>query len=116
MDARIDTLRHSLTASAEQLTTTLKDTGEQLKRISEHQATTPPPDQRVYVQHKVPRVLAELIKGQFHLMQEWLRPILSESIDNGRDLERLQTQLDSMLQTYRNLEATFDAATGEDRS
>ena len=101
MDERIDSLRHSLTASAEQLSETLKATGTQLERISEHQATSQPPDQRVFVQHKVPRVLADLIKGQFHLMQEWLRPILTESIDNGRDLERLKNQLDAMQENYR---------------
>ncbi|QEF97692.1 ATPase involved in DNA repair [Stieleria maiorica] len=114
MDARIDSLRHSLTASADQLAATLKTTGEQLQRISEHQANAQPPDQKVFVQHKVPRVLADLIKGQFHLMQEWLRPILSESIDNGRDLERLKEQLDAMRANYREIESTFDAASGDE--
>jgi len=113
MDARIDVLRHSVTASLDQLATTLKTTGDHLQQLSEHQASSEPPDQRVYVQHKVPRVLADLIKGQFHLMQEWLRPILSESIDNGRDLSRLKDQLDRMQQNYREIEATFDAASGE---
>ena len=114
MDARMDALRQSLTASADQLAGTLKSTSDQLQQISQQQATAAPPDQKVYVQHKVPRVLADLIKGQFHLMQEWLRPILSESIDNGRDLERLKQQLDSMQANYREIESTFDAATGED--
>ncbi|MCO8123579.1 DNA repair ATPase [Stieleria sp. TO1_6] len=115
MDARIDLIRHSLTASAEQLSGTLKTTGEQLQRISDLQANAAPPDQKVFVQHKVPRVLADLIKGQFHLMQEWLRPILTESIGNGRDLSKLKEQLDQMAQNYREIEDTFDAATGEDR-
>ena len=114
MDERMDSLRHSLTASADQLATTLKTTGDHLQRISEHQATAEPPDQRVYVQHKVPRVLADLIKGQFHLMQEWLRPILSESIDNGKDLSRLKEQLDLMQKNYQEIESTFDAATGDE--
>ncbi|MEL6110526.1 MAG: hypothetical protein AAFU85_31350, partial [Planctomycetota bacterium] len=94
---------------------TLKATSEQLEKISEVQAASPP-DQKVYVQHKVPRVLADLIKGQFHLMQEWLRPILAESIDAGRDLERLREQMDLMSQNYQDIEATFDAATGEERN
>jgi SpoVK/Ycf46/Vps4 family AAA+-type ATPase len=115
MDARMDALRHSLTASADQLAGTLKATSDQLQRIVEQQATTELPDQKVFVQHKVPRVLADLIKGQFHLMQEWLRPILSESIDNGRDLERLKEQLDAMQRNYREIEATFDSATGEEK-
>ena len=114
MDARMDALRHSLTSSAEQLSDTLKHTSQQLEKISTHQATSEPPDQKVYVQHKVPRVLADLIKGQFHLMQEWLRPILAESIDNGRDLGRLKQQLDMMKENYQEIESTFDSATRED--
>lgn len=110
MDARVDSLRQSVTTSAEQLSATLKSTSDQLRQISEHQATANPPDQKVYVQHKVPRVLADLIKGQFHLMQEWLRPILNESIDNGRDLDKLNKQLELMRSNYREIEATFDAA------
>jgi hypothetical protein len=57
-------------------------------------------------------VLADLVKGQFHLMQEWLRPILTESIDNGRDLERLKQQLEKMLENYRQVERTFESARG----
>ncbi|NNE00519.1 MAG: ATP-binding protein, partial [Pirellulaceae bacterium] len=112
MDARVDSLRQSLTASGTQLAETLKTTSQQLEKISAQQAASPP-DQKVFVQHKVPRVLADLIKGQFHLMQEWLRPILAESIDNGRDLSKLQEQLDAMLATYNEIESEFDSASGE---
>ena len=111
MDARIDSIRQTLSASGSQLAQTLDATSKQLQAISEHQAT--PLDQKVFVQHKVPRVLADLIKGQFHLMQEWLRPILAESIDNGRDLSKLGEQLDNMLTTYNQIEQEFDSASGE---
>ncbi len=111
MDARIDSIRQTLSASGSQLAESLQSTSKQLADISRHQAT--PPDQKVFVQHKVPRVLADLIKGQFHLMQEWLRPILSESIDNGRDLSKLQEQLNNMLATYDQIEDEFDSAGGE---
>ena len=109
MDARIDLLRQSLTTTGNQLAETLQSTSDRLEKISEHQALSPP-EQKVLVQHKVPRVLADLVKGQFHLMQEWLRPILSESIDNGRDLERLQAQLESMLENYQQVEDSLGAA------
>ncbi len=108
MDERIDSIRHSLTASAAQLSDTLRSTTKQLEKVSEQQALSPP-EQKVLVQHKVPRVLADLVKGQFHLMQEWLRPILTESIDNGRDLERLKQQLESMLENYQQVEQSFAA-------
>ena len=113
MDARIDTIRQALSTSGSQLSKTLSDTSRQLEAISQYQAKAEPPDQKVYVQHKIPRVLADLIKGQFHLMQEWLRPILEESLDNGRDLTKLQSQLDDMLANYREIEQEFDSAGGE---
>ena len=113
MDARIDSIRQALTSSGSQLSETLSATSRQLEAISQHQQTVEPPDQKVYVQHKIPRVLADLIKGQFHLMQEWLRPILEESIDNGRDLTKLQEQLDNMLTTYTEIEKEFDSASGD---
>ena len=107
MDARMDLLRQSVTASASQLSETLHATSKNLERISEQQAASPP-DQKVLVQHKVPRVLADLVKGQFHLMQEWLRPILSESLENGRDLEKLRSQLEAMLKNYQQMESVIE--------
>lgn len=109
MDARIDLVRQSLSASAAQLSESLQHTTQELQKISEKQALEPP-EQKVLVQHKVPRVLADLVKGQFHLMQEWLRPLLSESLDNGRDLERLNAQMQSMLDTYREMESSLTSA------
>ncbi len=108
MDARMDSIRHTLSASGAQLAESLQATGKQLEKISEQQALEPP-NQKILVQHKVPRVLADLVKGQFHLMQEWLRPILSESLDNGRDLERLRSQLEAMMESYQQVEASFDS-------
>ncbi len=106
MDDRVEQLRQSVSQSAEQLTESLHQTSKELEKIAMQQVTDPP-QQRVLVQHKVPRVLADLVKGQFHLMQEWLRPILSESLDNGRDLDKLQTQLEAMMQNYTQVEQAF---------
>ena len=117
MDDRVEGLRKSLTESGGRLAETLQATSQQLQQIAELQAQQQqlaPPDQKVFVQHKVPRVIADLVKGQFHLMQEWLRPILNESLDNGRDLERLQSQLNTMLENYEMVEATFQSAKKKD--
>ncbi|MCM2371983.1 DNA repair ATPase [Aporhodopirellula aestuarii] len=107
MDARVDSLRQSLVAIGDSLSQRIQNTGNQLEELTRQQATTPV-EQKVLVQHKVPRVMAELIKGQFHLMQEWMRPLLNESIDNGRDIDRLLKQLDQMMQTYQQVEAALD--------
>lgn len=108
MDSRVDLVRQSLLAAGSELSQTLAATGKQLELISTQQ-TLSPPEQKVVVQYKVPRELAELIKGQFHLIQEWLRPLLSESIDNGRDLDRLAKQLESMIANYAKADESFDA-------
>ena len=68
------------------------------------------PDPQLIVQHKVPKVLSELIRGQFHLMQEWLRPLLDETVDNGRDLDRLIEELRKLIAGY---EAAQDAMGGD---
>ncbi|MEP4682378.1 MAG: AAA family ATPase, partial [Rhodopirellula bahusiensis] len=106
MDSRVDTLRQTLLSMGELMSGRLESTANQLEAISRQQAASPP-DQKILVQHKVPRVIADLVKGQFHLMQEWMRPLLEESIDNSRDLGRLQEQLDQMLKTYQDVENSF---------
>ena len=111
MDARIDSIRQSLATTGGQLADKLQATSERLEQISEQRALAPP-EQKVLVQHKVPRVLADLVKGQFHLMQEWLRPLLEESLDNGRDLGELKSQLEAMLENYQRVEDSFNAGTG----
>lgn len=108
MDARFDGIRQALAASGQTLADSLADAGEQLARVGEVQAR-PPEEKPIVVQHKVPRVLADMVRGQFHLMQEWLRPLLSEALNSGRDLERLAAQIDQMLEKYRAMEEAIES-------
>lgn len=110
MDQRMDALRHSLSSSATEITDTLRSTGQQIEQLGKQQATQEAPDQRVFVQHKVPRVLVDLVKGQFHLMQEWLRPILDESLDTGKDLSRLREQLEAFEEQCKSMESSLLSA------
>ncbi|SMP51492.1 MoxR-like ATPase [Neorhodopirellula lusitana] len=112
MDARVDSLRQTLLAMGESVARQMQTTGNRIEDLTKQQAITPP-EQKVLVQHKVPRVMAELIKGQFHLMQEWMRPLLTESIDNGRDIDRLLKQLDQMMQTYQQVESVLEPDASE---
>ena len=109
MDARIDSIRGAMLAAGQELAVTLAKTGQSIEQISKTQALDPP-DQQVIVQHKVPRVLVDLVRGQFHLMQEWLRPILDESVDNGRDLEKLRDELQRLLKTYAAVEGSIEGS------
>ncbi|MEC7677796.1 MAG: ATP-binding protein [Planctomycetota bacterium] len=112
MDSRVAQLRDGITDTAEQLSQSLEATSQELAKLATQQANEPP-QQRVLVQHKVPRVLADLVKGQFHLMQEWLRPILSESLDNGRDLDQLRAQLEAVMGNYTDVEKAFREGLGD---
>ncbi len=112
MDARIDLLRQSVAATGNELAQSLSRTSQHLEQLCQQQISDPP-EQRVLVQHKVPRVMADLVKGQFHLMQEWMRPLLEEAIENGRDLDRLKQQLESVLASYQQVEQTFESARAE---
>jgi hypothetical protein len=112
MDARIDLLRQSVMSTGTELSNSLSRTSQHLEQLCEQQISDPP-EQRFLVQHKVPRVIADLVKGQFHLMQEWMRPLLEESIDTGRDLEQLKQQLETVLQSYQEVEASFQSARAE---
>ncbi len=109
MDERFDALRSGLVTATDQLAVVLQSTAGQLQKISEFQAANPP-EQNVTVQHKVPRVMLDLIRGQFHLMQEWLRPILEGSTVQGRELESLRVRIDSMLDTYVRLQSELESA------
>ncbi|MGB0596856.1 MAG: DNA repair ATPase [Rubripirellula sp.] len=112
MDARIDLLRQSVMSTGTELTDSLSRTSQHLEQLCQQQIADPP-EQRFLVQHKVPRVIADLVKGQFHLMQEWMRPLLEESIDTGRDLEQLKLQLETVLQSYQQVEESFQSARAE---
>ncbi|MEC8474552.1 MAG: AAA family ATPase, partial [Planctomycetota bacterium] len=115
MDSRVAELRDGITHTADQLSQSLEATSQELAKLATQQANEPP-QQRVLVQHKVPRVLADLVKGQFHLMQEWLRPILSESLDNGRDLDQLRAQLEAVMGNYTDIEKAFREGLEEPQS
>ncbi len=72
------------------------------QRISE--AAKPPVDPRVVVQHSVPRVMTELIRSQFQLLYDGLRPLLENASQQTQTQERLRTAIETCLQSYRLLE------------
>ena len=63
-----------------------------------------PKDPRVIVQHAVPRVMTELIRSQFQLLYDGLRPLLEGASKNTATSERLRVAVEDLLQRYRSLE------------
>jgi hypothetical protein len=72
-----------------------------------------PPDQKVLVQHSVPRVMTDLIRSQFQLLYDGLRPVLEASALNATQLESLRKSIDDCLQGYRELRDEIEQAESE---
>jgi hypothetical protein len=55
---------------------------------------------KVHVVNKVPRLFLSIIREQFHLMQEWMVPLMEVSQKNREGLAELQSQLDDAMKNY----------------
>ena len=112
MDERFDLLKNGLAGATDRIAGALESTSQQLQSISQTQAANPP-EQHVTVQHTVPRVMLDLIRGQFHLMQEWLRPILEGSVVQGKELQQIKDKIDETMRTYVKLQSQLESAADE---
>lgn len=112
MDERFSQLKNGLTGATDRIAGALESTSKELQTISQTQAANPP-QQHVTVQHTVPRVMLDLIRGQFHLMQEWLRPILEGSVLQGKELQQIKDKIDQTMQTYIKLQSELESAAEE---
>ncbi len=80
-------------------------------QLSAHLAKNPEPpppmeiDQKVIVRHAVPRVMSEMIRSQFQLLYDGLRPILEEVSKQQQTNSRLQQSIEDCLARYRDFEA-----------
>lgn len=73
---------------------------------NQHAASVEPPkDPRVIVQHSVPRVITDLIRSQFQLLYDGLRPVLETASQQSANSERLKNAVDELLKNYKSLEA-----------
>ena len=72
--------------------------------------------QTVNVRHQVPRNVLNVLRNQFTLMQDWLRPIHATTESQREDIQQLRATLDETLETYSVLLAALEAASvKEDR-
>ncbi len=61
------------------------------------------PEQKVLVQHSVPRVMLDLVQNQFQLLYDVLRPVFEQSQQQGESVLRLRQTLESCIETYQQL-------------
>ncbi len=72
------------------------------------------PEQKVLVQHSVPRVMTDLVRSQFQLLYDGLRPALEASALSRKQLEQLQKSIDECLSEYRDLQAEIERSEKDD--
>ena len=67
-------------------------------------------DPRVIVQHSVPRVMTELIRSQFQLLYDGLKPVLEGVAQQSSNSDRLRAAIQDLLQRYRSMETAASKA------
>jgi len=103
-DVRLTALMHQvggLRASLEGIGEAVKEAGSQTAEKPVEIAAPPElPSQKVIVQHKVPRSVLDVVKGQFEVMNNWMEPLLSASTAQSQDLQKLQNSVQTCLANY----------------
>lgn len=85
----LDSIRHSL---------------EKAIAIKTAEQNEPIKDPRVIVQHAVPRVMTDLIRSQYQLLYDGLRPVLESILKQSNSSERIQLTLQELLDRYQMME------------
>ncbi len=57
-------------------------------------------EQRVIVQHRVPKNILNVMSSQFELMRSWLEPVFRASQEQRQDIEELRKSLELCLDNY----------------
>lgn len=70
-----------------------------------------PKDPRVIVQHAVPRVMTDLIRSQYQLLYDGLRPVLENILKQSASSENIQASLQELLNRYQILEEASNRTT-----
>jgi hypothetical protein len=76
------------------------------------QATLPTelPSQKVIVQHKVPRVILDVLHSQFDVINSWLAPLSNATVVQTREMQKLQNSVEACLATYTRLLQDLEGA------
>ena len=68
------------------------------------------PTQRVSVMHKVPRSILDVLRGQFELMNDWMKPLLEATREQSTGIEQLRKTLDQCMAKYETLIGDLEKA------
>ena len=78
---------------------------EELRNYTTGAITVDPADgvQRVAVMHKVPKSILSVLENQFHLMNDWMKPIMENQQGNTEGMERLRQTVERCMSSYDGL-------------
>ncbi len=105
MSQSINAFQSKLEMLAGELSQGLLQVGRQLEANA-----TFVPDQKVLVQHTVPRVMTDLIRSQFQLLYDGLKPILESSTMQTATMQRLQKAMEECVLQYQAMQKEINAS------
>ena len=94
-------LQSTLNSVGGEITRAMSGASDKLLKLAEQNSE--PPDPRVLVQHTVPRVLIDLVRSQFQLLYDGLRPVLEQSKMQEQSMERVEKSLKQCLASYQDM-------------
>ncbi|HIN53305.1 MAG TPA: ATP-binding protein, partial [Planctomycetes bacterium] len=92
-------------SKSDQTNDALLTLAEELRNYTTGAITVDPSDgvQRVAVMHKVPKSILSVLENQFHLMNDWMKPILENQQGNAEGMERLRQTVEKCMSSYDGL-------------
>jgi hypothetical protein len=66
------------------------------------------PEQKVLVQHTVPRVMTDLVRTQFQLLYDGLKPVLEQAVKQSLSMDRLQASVEDCLKQYQSMKEEIE--------
>jgi hypothetical protein len=92
-------------SNSEQTNDALLTLAEELRNYTTGTITVDPADgvQRVAVMHKVPKSILAVLENQFHLMNDWMKPIMENQQGNAEGVERLRQTVEKCMRSYDGL-------------
>nr|MCS5632349.1 AAA family ATPase [Pirellulaceae bacterium] len=92
-------------SNSEQTNDALLTLAEELRNYTTGTIAVDPADgvQRVAVMHKVPKSILAVLENQFHLMNDWMKPIMENQQGNAEGIERLRQTVEKCMRSYDGL-------------
>jgi hypothetical protein len=103
-------LQTAVTNVGGELTRVVGGASDKLTQLVKQQAELPDP--KVLVQHTVPRMMIDLVRSQFQLLYDGLRPLLEQSTMQEQSMERVQKSLKQCIASYQKMLTDLKDANG----